>query len=77
MLPTKVTPYPKEIQSLHTAEGFEKMFWLLYRSFDWKSREQCYEALEEDYEHYYGRRRYCEYNTFRNLMARRHKMRKR
>jgi hypothetical protein len=73
---TETPVYPDSLLDLLNPQGFEKRFWELYRSQDWKSRAACYEALEERCEHFFGLRKYADYNTFRNLVARRHKQKR-
>jgi hypothetical protein len=72
---TTIQRYPDDLLDMLTPEGFERQYWALYASSDWKSREECYEVLEARHEHYFGLRKYSEYNNFRNMIARRHKQR--
>jgi predicted component of type VI protein secretion system len=68
-----VQVYPDSLLDLLNPQGFEKRFWELYRSQDWKSYEACYEALEEQRERYFNKRYYSEYASFRVANARRYK----
>jgi hypothetical protein len=71
-----VPPYPPELLDLQTPGGFEAAFWQLYGTTDWKNRESCYEALESQYEHYYGRRRYDSFAVFCACLYKRQKKRR-
>lgn len=71
-----VAPYPQEILDLQTPEGFEQQFHILWGTDAYKSREACFEDLSAHYEHFYGQRRYEDYNAFRNCLSYRKKKNK-
>jgi hypothetical protein len=71
-----IAPYPPEVLALQTPEGFEQAFHVLFGSDTYKTRALCYEDLEAEFEHLYGRRKYEDYNSFRNCVAYRHKKRR-
>jgi hypothetical protein len=70
-----IQPYPDNVKALLTPEGFEQAFHTLFGSDAYKTRESCYEVLECEFEHLFGRRKYEDYNSFRNCVAYRHKKR--
>jgi hypothetical protein len=71
-----LAPYPKEILDLQTLEGFEQQFWVLWGTDAYKSRQACYEDLEAHHEHFYGRRKYEDYNSFRVQLSKMHHKRR-
>jgi hypothetical protein len=72
-----VPPYPPEVLDLLSPEGFDRQFWALYASADWRSMEACYEVLEARREHYFHRRYYSEYSSFRTARNNRLRRQKR
>lgn len=55
----------KHYQILTTSEGFVKEFWRL--TVDYDSYELAYEAVERKFQFAFGRRKYKNYNSFRNV----------
>lgn len=71
-----VAPYPQEILDLQTLEGFENQFWILWGTDAYKSQKACYEDLECHHEHFYGKRRFEDYNSFKVQLSKYHKKRR-
>ena len=57
-----------EILVLLSPEGFEERFHHYCRHE--KTNVKAYEAVEKEYEHHYGKRRYASYDSFRVVMNR-------
>lgn len=57
-----VQPYPTAILDLQKVDGFARAFDAMKPRF--KMHYEAYEALEEIYEMYFGRRRYSDYAAF-------------
>lgn len=58
-----------KILTLLTPSGFDERFW--DNAAQCKTYKLAYEKLEEEYETYFGRRKYSDYNSFRNCRDRR------
>lgn len=68
-----VKPYPRGLLILQQPEGFEDEFLRRWGTAAYRTHADCYEALEEVYEAYFGQRRYADFNSFK--CARKNRMR--
>ena len=59
----------KKIISLLTADGFDKRFFEL--ASETNTYKKAYENLEIEYENYFGKRKYSDYNSYRNCRDKR------
>lgn len=59
----------RELRQLVTRKGFVEVYYRSTKYF--KSYKECYERLEEIYEHQYFERKYSCYNSFRQLLNKR------
>lgn len=64
----EVKPYPKEIINLFTREGFISSFYSYCAKF--KSPQEAFEYVNDLHEKYYGRPKYTDYHTFKNVRNR-------
>ncbi len=58
-----------KIISLLSPEGFDERFWDL--ASQTKTYKEAYEKLEQEYEEYFSKRKYSDYNSYRNCRDRR------
>lgn len=56
------------IQRLLTQEGFIEAFY--EQCADYKTHEEAYEGVERLYERYFGKRKYSNFNSFRQVRDR-------
>jgi len=63
----------KKITSLLTPDGFDERFFEL--ASETKTYKKAYENLETEYENYFGKRKYSDYNSYRNCRDKRLKNR--
>lgn len=48
--------------------GFRDLFWTEFRSGEFKKYEDCYDALETEYQQVMLRRRYANFESFKTVM---------
>ena len=58
-----------KIISLLSSEGFDERFWDL--AAQTKTYKEAYEKLEQEYEDNFSKRKYSDYNSYRNCRDRR------
>ena len=58
-----------KIISLLSPEGFDERFWDL--ASQTKTYKEAYDKLEQEYEEYFSKRKYSDYNSYRNCRDRR------
>jgi len=58
-----------EIIALLNPDGFDKRFWDLAK--ESKTYKQAYEELEKEYMYHFKKRRYADYNSYRNCRDKR------
>tara|TARA_R100001440_G_scaffold74743_2_gene100558 strand:+ start:681 stop:887 length:207 start_codon:yes stop_codon:yes gene_type:complete len=63
-----------KIIALLTPEGFDERFWS--EASNTKTYKQAYENVEKDFEKYFQRRKYSDYNSYRNCRDKRIKKNK-
>ncbi len=57
------------IIALLSPEGFDEKFW--DKAAQTKTYKEAYEKVEEEYQFYFKKRRYSDYNSYRNCRDRR------
>ena len=63
-----------KILALLSPNGFDERFWK--NSKDSKTYLEAYEKTEKEFENHFGKRKYSDYNSFRNCRDRRIKRQK-
>ena len=58
--------FNKNAIQLITARGFDKAFTDMLNNPYYPTQEKAYEALESTYKKHFGRRRYSNFNSYRN-----------
>ena len=58
-----------KIIALLSPEGFDKRFWDL--ASETKTYKQAYELVEQEYEQNFNKRKYSDYNSYRNCRDKR------
>lgn len=71
---TKELSYEPHILKLHTKAGFISRYFNLIQ--DYGTNEAAYEAAERQYKHFFGERKYSDYDSFRVVLSRYNKAQK-
>jgi len=63
----KISCYPDEVKGLQNPAGFNALVQFIYHNSK-KFEYLCYEEAESIFEHYFGQRKYEDYNSYKSSL---------